>query len=702
MADDDSDRFRIRPGRQRRNGAPIPPHALPFLRRVVIAVRKQGGNLNWIASGSRAKASGRYNARGRGSKLAAFFPRGGGEWRRDGSGILHRPRRVVTKARVVKLAGRTKAGGRGHKFVTTGKGVDAHLRYLERDGVTRDGEKGKVYSAVEDEANGKAFIARGRGDRHQFRFILAPEDAAELEDLRSFTRSLMHQIEQDLGTGLDWIGIDHHNTGHPHTHILVRGVTDDGKILYIAGDYVAHGLRHRASELMTRELGPQTELDVARKRRQEVEAERLTPLDRMLIAEQHESGIVDLRPNLGDSHTARTNRYLLIDRAKKLERFGLASEIETGRWVISDRAERTLGALGERNDIIKTMHQALADHGLADERAPNQYVTHDKTITEPIAGRVLRKGPAGNEMINRPYVVIDGVDGCTHYVETAEASRLDELHRGYIVALDPVLPNTGLRPFDLNIRDIAGGSGIYRPSEHLNAARAKIQQFGEDPEVFTRSHVRRLEVLRRAGVVERIDDDHWKVPNDIAERGMAYDARSRGRDFCVRVLSILDLEAQIGSDGATWLDRELASPNRTTLAAAGFGLEVRAAMDRRRESLVEMGHAIRLPDGTIRAPKDILCRLEQAEVARIGPQMAAQRGLAFRPSTPGEYVSGRLVGITSLASGRFAMIDDGLGFQLVPWQPLFDKRIGQHITGIARDGGVEWSFGRKRGLEIGM
>jgi type IV secretory pathway VirD2 relaxase len=676
---------------------------LPFLRQVVITVRKQGGNLNRIGGRSRAgKRSGRFNARGRGAKLAASFPTDGAEWRRDGSGLRYRSRRVVVKARVVKLPGRTKAGWRGHKFVTTSKAVDAHLRYLERDGVTRDGEKGKVYSAVEDEADGKAFLKRGRGDRHQFRFIVAPEDAAEMEDLRSFTRNLMRQMEQDLGTGLDWIAVDHHNTGHPHTHILVGGATDDGKILNIAGDYIAYGIRYRASELATRELGPQTELDVARKLRQEVDAERLTRLDRILIAEQRERDIVDLRANAGDSYTIRANRYLLIDRAKKLERFGLASEIEPGRWVISDRAEGTLQALGERDDIIKTMHRALADHGIADKRAPYQYVTHGKTITEPIAGRVLGKGLA-NEMADRLYVVIDGVDGHTHYVETADASKLDEIKRGHIVALDPVLSNTEPRPSDLNIRDIAGESGIYRPNEHLKAARAKIEPFGDDPETFTRSYVRRLEALRRAGVAERIDDDHWKVANDIVERGMVYDARNRARDFCVRVLSVLDLEAQIDSDGATWLDRELASRNRTPLAAAGFGAEVGAAMDRRRQSLVEMGHAIRLPDGTVRAPKDILRRLEQAEVARIGREMAAERGLAFGPSNPGEYVSGKLVGIASLASGRFAMIDDGLGFQLVPWQPFLAERIGHHITGIARDGGgVEWSFGKKRGLEIGM
>ena len=699
MADNDSDRFRIRLARQRSRSSPDHPRALPFLRQVEIAVRKQGGNPNRIGGPRAGKRSGRYNARGRGAKLLASFPADGG-WRRDGSAIRYRSRRVVVKARVVKLPGRTNAGGRGRKFVTSIKGVAAHLRYLERDGVATDGEKGKVYSAVEDEADGKAFIKRKRGDRHQFRFIVSPEDAAEMENLRSFTRDLMRQMEQDLGTGLDWIAIDHHNTGHPHTHVLVRGATDDGKILYIAGDYIARGIRHRASELVTRELGPQTELDVARKLRQGVNAERLTRLDRMLLAEQQERGVVDLRPGDGHSYTVRTNRYLLIDRVKKLERFGLASEIAPGRWVISDRAEGTLRALAERNDIIETMHRALADHGIAGERAPSQYVTHGKIITEPIAGRILGKGLAGNGLTDRLYVVIDGVDGFVHYVETADASKLDGIKRGHIVALDPILPTTWSRPSDLNVREIAGQSGIYPSSEHLEAARAKIEHFSGDPDG---SRVRRLEALRRAGVVAHIDDDHRKVPNDIAERGMAYDARNRCRDFSVRVLSSLDLEAQVGSDGATWLDRELASANRTPLAGAGFGREVIAALDRRRQSLVKMGHAIRLPDGTVRPPEGILRRLEQAEVARIGREMAAERGLAFRPSDPGEYVSGRFVGMASLAGGHFAMIDDGLVFQLVPWQLFFVKRIGQHVTGVGRDaGGIAWSFGRKRGLEFAM
>ncbi|MER8799301.1 DUF3363 domain-containing protein [Mesorhizobium sp. M0998] len=705
MADRDSDQFQVRTGRTRRGSAPINLRTLPFVRQVEIAIRKQGGNPNRIgASRSAGKGSGRFNARGRGGKVVAGLPRDGGGWRQDERGVRFRSRRVVVKARVVKLPARGKASGRGQKFVTTSKAVDAHLRYLQRDGVTRDGEKGRVYSAFDDEADGKAFVERGRGDRHQFRFIVAPEDAAEMEDLRSFTRDLMRQMETDLSTRLDWIAVDHHNTGHPHTHVLVRGITDDGKILNIAGDYIAHGIRHRASELVERELGLQSELEVARKLANEVGAERLTRLDRMLIAEQQEHDLVDLRPNASDSYTVSSNRYLLIDRAKKLEHFGLASEMEPGRWVISDRTENVLRALGERNDIIKSMHRALEEHGLADERGAAQYVMHRQTITEPVVGRVLAKGLAGDEMSDKLSLVVDGVDGRTHYVETADAAKLDDIQRGHIVALDPILPKGEPRAADRNISVVAGEDGIYRPSRHLEAIRETFLEQGKDPDAFVRFHVRRLEALRRAGHVERIDDDHWRVPNDLSERGIAYDGHNRGKDFSVRVVSTFDLDAQIGSDGATWLDRELTARTPVSLVRSGFGLDVDNALDRRAAQLVSMGHAERdATSGTITFSRDLVATLERHEVTRVGKEMAAARGLTFEPVEPGNNISGTLLGSVRLASGRFAMLDDGLGFQLVPWQPMLEKRIGQHITGaVQSSGGIDWSFGRKRGVGIGM
>lgn len=576
--------------------------------------------------------------------------------------------------------------------------MDAHLRYLERDGVTRDGERGKAYSAFENEADGKAFVERGREDRHQFRFIVAPEDSAEMADLRGFTRDLMRQMELDLATRLDWIAVDHHNTGHPHAHIIVRGVLDDGRILNIAGDYIAHGIRHRASDLVTRELGHQSEIELQAKLQNEVGAERLTRLDKMLLSEQREQGVIDLRPGEGATWLVRENRNLMIGRVKQLERYGLATEAEPGRWTVSNRAEVTLEDLGERTEVIKSIHRALANNGLAEERGVGQYALHGEGSGGRVVGRVLAKGLAGDEMSERVHLIVDGIDGRVHHIEFKDPTRIEEVGRHTIVEAAPVV--SGPRAADRNIAaNAVEDDGIYRPSRHLERIRDNFERQGKDPEAFIRSHVRRLEALRRAGHVERIDAEHWKVPKDIVERGQAYDLSQGGDGLRVRTLSALNLEKQIGSHGATWLDRELIARDRMAIADSGFGREVTNALSRRAQRLVEMGLAT-TKDGNIHIPVRTVATLERQEVERVGQQMARERGLTYMPASAGEYVSGRLAGIASLVSGRFAMIENGLGLQLVPWQPVLEKRIGQHITGLQRDDGIEWTFGRNRGLGL--
>ena len=439
----DEDHFRIRPGKVRdRGGARTSARRIGGMRRrpasflgeVHQAIRRAGGNPD--RPGGIGKESGRFNARGRGAAKALTL-KDRSAWSRDGSGVRTRARRVAVKARVVKLNPQ-RGVARGRQFVGA-KAVDAHLRYLERDGVTKDGEKGQVYSGERDVEDGRAFLERGRDDRHQFRFIVSAENGAELHDPRQTTRDLMKQMETDLGTKLDWIAVDHHNTAHPHTHILVRGVTEDGKTLNIAGDYIAYGIRERASEIVTRELGRQSELEVTKQLEREVDADRFTGLDRMLIAEQQGREFTDLRPEQDMRDTFRQNRALLFERARKLERMGLATEIETGKWIVSPKAEPTLRELGERGDIIKAMHRALEREGLAEDRHPARYVLHRENATERIVGRVLDKGLGGDEMGERVRLVIDGVDGRVHHIEM-DAARAEEVGRGMIVVAGSAPP----------------------------------------------------------------------------------------------------------------------------------------------------------------------------------------------------------------------------------------------------------------------
>src|SRR5467141_563142 len=356
----------------------------------------------------------------------------------------------------------------------------------------------------------------------------------------------MKQMETDLGTKPDWTAVDHYNTGHPHTHILVRGVTEDGKTLNIAGDYIAYGIRERASEIVTRELGRQSELEVTKQLEREVTADRFTRLDRMLIAEQRGREFYDLRPDQDMRYSFRQNRALLIERARKLERMGLATQIETGQWIVSPKAEPTLRELGERGDIIKTMHRALEREGLAEHRHPARYVLHRENATERIVGRVLDKGLGGDEIGERVRLVIDGVDGRVHHVEM-DAARAEEVGRGMIVVAGSAPP--GPRAADRNILDIAGQGGVYRPSQHLEGARAAIDRLGGDPEAFVRSHVRRLEALRRAGLVERIDADYWRVPSDLTERGQAYDRARDRANIRISILSPTGVDSRLGHDG---------------------------------------------------------------------------------------------------------------------------------------------------------
>jgi len=227
-------------------------------------------------------------------------------------------RRVVIKARIVRI----KAGDNG--------AVRAHLRYVQRDGVTREGDPGELYDAGSNRADGKAFTERGGEDRHQFRFIVAPEDSTELADLKPFVRDLMLQMESDLGTRLDWVAADHFNTGHPHSHIVVRGKDDQGKDLVIARDYIAHGIRARASELITRELGPESELELLRKLENEVGAERFTRLDRAILRDVSEGTLrLAVKPERNPSLYA-----MRMGRLRTLERMGLAQETAPGVWQV--------------------------------------------------------------------------------------------------------------------------------------------------------------------------------------------------------------------------------------------------------------------------------------------------------------------------------------------------------------------------------
>jgi hypothetical protein len=135
---------------------------------------------------------------------------------------------------------------------------------------------------------------------------------------------------------------------------------------------------------------------------------------------------------------------------------------------------------------------------------------------------------------------------------------------------------------------------------------------------------------------------------------------------------------------------------------SGFGVKVREALDRRADELLRQGHARRTIDGAWRPRANLILTLQQQEVERAGRELAAARGLAFAPAQEGQAVRGKLLGSTQLASGRFAMIDNGVGFSLVPWRPVLENKIGREVMGMMRGEDISWQFSRIRTLGMGI
>jgi type IV secretory pathway VirD2 relaxase len=580
----DDDLF-VRPGRisDKGRGATKPKS---FVGQVMRAAKKAGHT--GTGFGRQGRSTGSRFGRGRSAALALS---------------LRSPsRRVVMKARVVRQF--------GTRFRSAP--LSRHMAYLKRDGVTRDGTDARMFDASSEVADERAFTVRCKDDRHHFRFIISPEDAAELENLRTFTRELLGDVERDLGTKLDWVAVDHWNTDNPHVHVLIRGRTDDGQDLVISRAYISRGFRDCAAERVTMELGPRSEREVQSALEKEVEAERWTSLDRALRNISDESaGIADLRPGAPDLDPEL--RRLMLGRAAKLERLGLAERVAPACWTLKPGLEPTLRDLAIRGDIIKTMHRVMTRAGREPDVAG--FALHGDDPSDPVLGRLVERG-LHDELKGSAYAIVEGIDGRTHHLQFADL-------------------------------ELAGDA----------------------------------------------------APGAIVEARAYEDTQGRKR-LSLATRSDLTLQQQITAPGATWLDRQLLAREPAMTGSGGFGNEVREAMDRRAEHLAGEGFARRQGQRVLFA-RNLLDTLRTRELNDTTGKIAAETGLVYRPSAEGEHVAGIYRQRVSLSSGRFAMIDDGLGFQLVPWRPALEQQLGRQVSGVMLpNGGVDWSFGRKRGLGL--
>lgn len=570
-------------------------------------------------------------------------------------------RRVIVKARFVRSA------------MASPKALAQHLRYISRDDATREEDHDRVFGSISDDVDRAEFADAAKNDRHHFRFIISPEDGTEMADLKPFVRDLAMSMERDLGTRLEWVAAVHDNTEHPHAHMLIRGRRDDGRDLVMPRAYISHGVRERAEELVTLELGPQSQLEKETKLARQTTAERLTEIDRTFAALSDENGEYNLM--------LAPSRYRSINAARlsKLSSIGLAVQTGANTWQLAEGFQSTLKSLGERGDIIKQINHSLRNKP---DRviAPHGQVMDEKT--NPITGAVLRIGMMG-EGHDEPCIIVDGLDGQVTIHRVDHRSIPADLRRGMIVSMVPT--DFGPKPSDATIDQIArANAGAYSIELH------QTHDPGSSPE-FIGAHIRRLEALRRNGLVERGANGTWQIPTDYLQRvTLRQGFIARKVDARPEVRSWANLDDQIKARGLTWLDQD---PQAQKLRE-GFGEEVRRAQHARKVELMRRGSLTSIDkelDSKARSA------LEREGMNAIGQQLVEAFGKRYAPMPNKGAIEGVFRQSILRPEGKFAVIEQQRSFTLVPWRNVMDRARGQMISGTVGGRNISWNFGRSKG-----
>ena len=356
----------------------------------------------------------------------------------------------------------------------------------------------------------KEFGAALPEEKRQFRFIISPEDGNEL-DLRNYTAGLMERVEADLGRKLRWAAVCHYNTDNPHVHVVVRGVDARGGEVRIDRSYISNGLRLRAQELATRELGPRTELDFERQISTEISQERLTSIDRRLAGLVSPDGVIAMSSLAQASIVSRPHA---LARLETLESLDFVERTSPTSWRVTEGWQETLRELGERGDIIKRMHRAL-------EGRASSYRVFQPGPGATVEGTIKHKG-LHDELAGDPYVIVQTTRREAVYVRVDQATAAT-LKEGTPIRF-ACEPQPWVKSTDHVIqREAATNRGIYNPTAHLRKlGGVDGMPIGIDgrwvfPSAVVEVNQRRLERLARYHLVAKLPDGTWRVPPNLVE-----------------------------------------------------------------------------------------------------------------------------------------------------------------------------------------
>lgn len=573
-------------------------------------------------------------------------------------------RRVVVKARVVKM---NNSYGK--------KSAALHLKYIERDGAGKDGKEAELFDSKSSNKDQVEWLEKNiewanhtEGEPHQFRVIISPEDAHEL-NLTEYTRELMDRVQTDLGQELKWRAANHYNTDNPHTHLIVSGIDKNGKEVWIDREYISNGLRNRARELSTQELGHRSEHEIDSSLNKEITQERLTSLDWKIDNVSH-GNIVDMSV-YPDDINARKMHGKMIARLDHLVGYGLANKENGNEYTLQDDWKHTLRKMGERGDIIKTLHkEANAD--------PSKYRVYDKNSHDNVlVGRLVRSG-LHDELNDRFYMIVEGQDGSANYIKTEKDIDVSQFKRGTIVKIENY-QDSWIKKSDSVIEKFANtNQGIYdkkRHSEHLKKHPESLPN-GVTPDDYTNAISRRVNRLARFGLAQQLGSGLWKIDEHLTEELSKRDKENPNpRKVRVNTVDGRLIHEQVKAEGRAWID----IINSENNAPYSFGSELNKAIkDRKQFMQKELGLKWN--------QKDLLKQLDKLERKQLSEDYAEKTLRRYKPLKQGEFKGTLQKKITAESGKSYALItsdhNNGMDkeFSLVPWRDNMKRSVGKTVS----------------------